>query len=81
MYSLFNMTKLVQKLKIKNCIARFRAEHSLTQQQLADAIEVTRMTIIALEKGDYNPSLELAFRLARYFNTDIHTLFEVENLT
>jgi putative transcriptional regulator len=48
---------------------------SWTQQELADLAGVTRGTIIALERGSYNPSLELAFRLARVFQTSIEKLF------
>ena len=48
---------------------------SWTQQELADAIDVTRGTIIALEKGSYNPSLELAFRLSKIFKTGIENIF------
>ncbi|MCM2281334.1 MAG: helix-turn-helix transcriptional regulator [Bdellovibrionaceae bacterium] len=47
----------------------------VTQQDLADAVGVTRATVVALEKGSYNPSLELAFRLARFFDTKIEILF------
>ena len=47
----------------------------LTQQDLADAVDVTRATIIALEKGSYNPSLELAFRLSRFFKTGVEKIF------
>ncbi len=65
-------------LKISNKIHVFRAEKRITQQELADAIGITRATVVAMEKGNYNPSLELAFRLSRYFNTDIHSLFEAE---
>ena len=53
-------------------------QQGLTQQQLADAIGVTRATISAIEKENYNPSLELSFRLARFFKTDIHTIFYVD---
>jgi putative transcriptional regulator len=69
------MVKLTQKLKIKNKIAEHRTNHGITQQKLAQEVEVTRATIIAIEKGNYNPSLELAFRLAKYFKTDINQLF------
>lgn len=79
MYSLFYMTKLVPKLKIRNQLADFRAKSALTQQALAEAIGVTRMTIIAIEKGDYNPSLELSFRLAKFFKTNLNSLFQAED--
>lgn len=75
------MTKMSQQLKIMNRLNVFRAEHRLTQEQLAKEIGVTRATIIAIEGGGYNPSLELAFRIARYFKTDINTIFSVEEET
>jgi putative transcriptional regulator len=72
------MTKSVTQLKIVNCLHVFRAQHRVTQEQLAKEIGVTRATIVAIEGGGYNPSLELAFRIARYFKTDINTIFSVE---
>lgn len=72
------MVRLNKKLHIKNTIHVFRAQKRITQQQLAEQIGVTRATILALEKGNYNPSLELAFRLARFFETDIESIFEVK---
>ena len=62
---------------IKNKIKVLRIENKMTQQALADAVGVTRATINAMEKGAYNPSLELAFRLARFFKADIQTIFFV----
>jgi len=50
----------------------------MTQEQLAKEVDVTRATIIAIEGGGYNPSLELAFRIARYFKTDINNIFYIE---
>ncbi len=49
--------------------------HNLTQEDLAKAIGVTRQTVIAMEKGKYNPSLELAFKIARYFKVTIENIF------
>lgn len=72
------MPKSTQVLCIKNHLHVLRAEARITQQQLADAIGVTRATIVAIEKGNYNPSLDLAFRLARYFKVDINAVFQVE---
>lgn len=69
------MAKKAYKLKISNRVHVLRAERRMTQQQLADAIDVTRATVNALEKGNYNPSLELAFKLALFFHTDIHSIF------
>jgi putative transcriptional regulator len=72
------MTKSTMQLKISNRLHVMRAEHRITQDQLAKEIGVTRATIVAIEGGGYNPSLELAFRLARYFKTDINAIFSVE---
>ncbi len=47
----------------------------MTQQQLADEVGVSRQTIVAIEKGNYSPSLELAFRIAGVFNTTIESIF------
>lgn len=72
------MSKCLPRLKIVNRLHVFRAERRLTQEQLAKEIGVTRATIVAIEGGGYNPSLELAFRLARYFKTEIKTIFSIE---
>ncbi|CQR73131.1 antitoxin HipB [Sporomusa ovata DSM 2662] len=71
------MTKSTGQLKIINRLHVYRAEHRLTQEQLAKAIGVTRATIVAIEGGGYNPSLELAFRIARFFKTDINAIFSI----
>lgn len=60
---------------LKNDIVVFRAKKRWTQQQLADAVEVSRQTIAALEKEKYNPSLILAFKIARVLETTIEELF------
>jgi putative transcriptional regulator len=60
---------------MKNRIKVFRAMHDLTQEDLAQAIGVTRQTILAIEKGKYVPSLDLAFRIARHFNVNIEEVF------
>ena len=69
------MPRIEGKLNIDNCIQALRLVKNLTQQDLADAVNVTRATIIALEKGSYNPSLELAFRLAKFFKTSVEKIF------
>jgi len=53
----------------------YRAMHNLTQEDLAKAIGVTRQTVIAMEKGKYNPSLHLAFKIAHYFKVKIEDVF------
>src|SRR5947208_3608928 len=58
-----------------NRIAVLRAERGLSRQQLADAIDVNYQTVGYLERGDYNPSLELAFRLSEVFGVPIEAIF------
>ena len=60
---------------MKNKIKVFRAMHDLTQEDLAQAIGVTRQTILAIEKGKYIPSLDLAFKIARHFQVNIEEVF------
>jgi putative transcriptional regulator len=69
------VSKQTPKLKIGNNLRQLRIERQLTQDQVAKAIEVTRATVLSIEKGDYNPSLELAFRLANFLETDINEIF------
>lgn len=61
---------------VGNNIRKLRFNHDeMTQQQLADKVGVTRQTIVALEKGSYSPSLELAFRIARFFDLPLEEVF------
>jgi len=60
---------------MKNRIKVFRAMHDLTQEALANELGVTRQTILAIEKGKYDPSLDLAFKIARYFGVTIEDVF------
>jgi putative transcriptional regulator len=67
------------KSPISNNIRTLRFNHSeMTQQELADKVGVTRQTIIAIEKGQYSPSLELAFRIALVFNTPLEEVFSYD---
>lgn len=63
---------------MKNRIKVLRAEHGLTQAELADRLDVSRQTVNALETGKYDPSLPLAFRLARLFGLRIEDIFQDE---
>jgi len=56
----------------------YRAMRNITQEDLAKAVGVTRQTVIAIEKGNYNPSLELAFKIARLFDAKIEDIFMYE---
>jgi len=63
---------------MRNKIKVYRAIHDLTQEQLAKKLGVTRQTIIAIEKDKYNPSLDLAFKMARIFGVMIEEIFIYE---
>ena len=63
---------------MKNRIAQLRKERRITQEELADAVEVTRQTIISLENGRYNASLLLAHKIAKYFGSFIEEIFLFE---
>ena len=61
-----------------NRIAELRKERRISQAELADEVDVTRQTIISLENGRYNPSILLAFKIARYFGLTIEEIFIYE---
>jgi len=63
---------------MKNRLEQLRRERGIRQEELADAMAVSRQTISSLENGRYNPSIELAFRLARYFGLSIEEIFLYE---
>ncbi len=60
---------------MENTIRVLRAVKGLTQEELAQALGVSRQTINAIEKSKYNPSLDLAFKMAVYFETSIEDIF------
>lgn len=64
---------------MKNKLKVLRAEHDLTQDQLAKAVEVSRQTINAIEKEKFDPSLVLAIKLSRLFKTEIEAIFIYED--
>lgn len=61
---------------MKNKVKIYRATNEITQEQLAQELEVSRQTILAIEKGKYDPSLKLAFKIAKYFQTTIEEIFQ-----
>jgi putative transcriptional regulator len=66
----------MSKCYISNNIRKLRFHaNEMTQQELADKTGVTRQTIVAIENGKYSPTLELAFRIARVFNTPLDEVF------
>ncbi|MEA4815896.1 MAG: helix-turn-helix transcriptional regulator [Lachnospiraceae bacterium] len=65
---------------MKNLITELRKKHGLTQQAMAEKLNVSRQTIISLETGKYNPSILLAHQIALLFNKNIEEIFIFENL-
>lgn len=63
---------------MKNRLEELRKMHGVKQEDLAAALEVSRQTIGSLENGRYNPSILLAFKIARYFNMSIEEIFIYE---
>lgn len=63
---------------MNNRLEELRKERGLRQEELADILEVSRQTIGSLENGRYNPSILLAFKIARFFNKSIEDIFIYE---
>jgi len=64
---------------MKNTLRLLRAERNWSQADLADQLEVSRQTVNALETGRYDPSLPLAFKIARLFSLPIEAIFQPES--
>lgn len=67
-----------RRYTVKNRLEEIRKERGIKQEELAAALEVSRQTIGSLENGRYNPSITLAFKLARYFDMSIEDIFIYE---
>ncbi|MFO0719072.1 MAG: helix-turn-helix transcriptional regulator [Candidatus Paceibacterota bacterium] len=63
--------------KIKNEVSKYRAEVGVTQEDLAYEVNVSRQTIIALEKGNYTPSILLALKIAGFFKMPVEKIFKI----
>ncbi|HMS22560.1 MAG TPA: helix-turn-helix transcriptional regulator [Candidatus Levybacteria bacterium] len=62
---------------VSNNVSDYRNKNKVTQEELGKAVGVTRQTIIAIEKGNYTPSVLLALKIAKYFNTMVEKLFTI----
>jgi putative transcriptional regulator len=60
---------------VRNCLRELRKHRALSQAELAEAIEVSRQTIIAMEADKYDPSLPMAYRLAAFFDVPVEQIF------
>lgn len=65
--------------RITNNVYRLRSARGATQEEVAGAVGVSRQTVIAIEKGNYTPSVLLAIKLARYFRTPVEELFKIRS--
>lgn len=63
---------------VKNFVQEMRTKNKITQEELAQAVGVTRQTIIAIEKGNYTPSVLLALKIASFFKTTVEKLFAIQ---
>jgi putative transcriptional regulator len=66
---------------MQNRVEEIRTKRGIRQDELAKALEVSRQTISSLENGRYNPSIQLAFKIARYFDMTIEDIFIYEEET
>ena len=63
--------------KIKNEVGKYRTQMCVTQEELASKVNVSRQTVIALEKGNYAPSILLALKIAGFFKMPVEKLFKI----
>ncbi len=62
---------------VKNVVCQLRQDKNITQEELGRKVGVTRQTIIAIEKGNYTPSVALAIKIAKYFNKTVEQIFTI----
>ena len=67
--------KKLKATAVKNCLKALRAERGWSQAELAERLDVSRQSVNAIETGKYDPSLPLAFRIARLFGQPIEAIF------
>lgn len=65
--------------KIKNEVSKYRTQIGVTQEDLASKVSVSRQTIIALEKGNYTPSILLALKIAGFFKVPVEKIFKISH--
>ncbi|EAG1851172.1 TPA_asm: helix-turn-helix domain-containing protein [Listeria monocytogenes] len=63
---------------VTNIVKIIREKKSITQNELAHSLDVSRQTIHAIEKGKYNPSLELSLKIAKFFDLPVEEIFNLE---
>lgn len=69
---------MIGGINLKNRLEEIRKQHGITQEELAQKLEVSRQTIGSLENRRYNPSILLAFKISKFFNVSIEEIFIYE---
>lgn len=76
-YCVYNQSRMASREYITNNVSALRMARGYTQEGLADAVGVTRQTIIAMERGNYTPSVLLALNLAHFFDVPVEKVFTI----
>jgi putative transcriptional regulator len=66
-------------MEVTNNVYKLRKKAGITQEDLARAVDVTRQTIISIEKGNYTPSILLVLKIAQFFNTPVEDIFNIKD--
>lgn len=66
-------------MEVANKVLKLRIKKAITQEELAKVLEVSRQTIIAIEKGNYTPSVLLALKIARFFKVSVGEVFKLKH--
>lgn len=64
---------------ITNSVNKLRTDRNITQEDLAEVLGVSRQTVIAIEKGNYTPSVMLAIKIAKFFNQPVELIFKIKH--
>ncbi len=73
------MSGIMVREIVMNSVSRLREASSVTQKEIAEAVDVSRQTIIAIEKGNYVPSVLLAMKIAKFFKKSVEEIFRIEH--
>ena len=69
---------IMKREMVQNCVNELRKKKNVTQEEFANSVGVTRQTVIAIEKGNYTPSVILALKISKYFNVPVEKVFHIK---